>query len=79
MATHSETTVAAPGDRDIVFTRQLDAPPELVYQACTEADRIAQWWGPKGFTTTNEVMDVRPGGAWRFEQQRNTRHNGSCT
>ncbi len=66
MATRAETTVAAPGDRDIVFTRQFDAPPELVYRAWTEADRIAQWWGPEGFTTTNEVMDVRPGGEWRF-------------
>ncbi|HVQ29509.1 MAG TPA: SRPBCC domain-containing protein, partial [Vicinamibacteria bacterium] len=25
---------------------------------------IVHWWGPKGFSTTIEAMDVRPGGAW---------------
>jgi len=50
------------------MTRVFDAPRELVYQAHTDPKHIAQWWGPRGQTTTVETMDVRPGGAWRFVQ-----------
>ena len=53
-------------DREIVLTRVLDAPRELVFKAWTESMHIAQWWGPRGFTTTIHEMDVRPGGVWRF-------------
>jgi uncharacterized protein YndB with AHSA1/START domain len=51
--------------REIVLTRVLDAPRELVWQAITSFDHVAHWWGPIGFTTTIEEMDVRPGGVWR--------------
>jgi len=27
---------------------------------------VVQWWGPRGFTTTIEEMDVRPGGVWKL-------------
>jgi uncharacterized protein YndB with AHSA1/START domain len=52
--------------RELVFTRVFDAPRELVFKAWTDPKHIAQWWGPKGFTTTIHDMDVRPGGVWRF-------------
>jgi uncharacterized protein YndB with AHSA1/START domain len=32
----------------------------------SDPDRIARWWGPRGFTTTTATMDFRPGGVWRF-------------
>jgi len=38
-------------DREIVITRVFNAPRELVFKAWTEPKHIAQWWGPKGFTT----------------------------
>ncbi len=53
-------------DREIVVTRVLDAPRELVWQAWTEPEHVAQWWGPNGFTNTIQEMDVRPGGVWRL-------------
>jgi uncharacterized protein YndB with AHSA1/START domain len=31
----------------------------------TDPTQVAQWWGPRGFTTTIKKMDVRPGGTWR--------------
>jgi uncharacterized protein YndB with AHSA1/START domain len=55
-----------PADRQIITTRVLDAPRELVFKMWTDAVHIVQWWGPKGFTTTTYSMDVRPGGVWRF-------------
>lgn len=60
-ATHSSTA-----DREIVMSRVLDAPRELVFKAYTEPEHIARWWGPNGFSTTIHEMDVRPGGMWRF-------------
>jgi uncharacterized protein YndB with AHSA1/START domain len=51
-------------DREIVVTRDFDAPRELVWWAWTDPEKIVRWWGPVGFTTTIEVMDVRPGGHW---------------
>jgi uncharacterized protein YndB with AHSA1/START domain len=43
----------------------LDAPRELIWEAWTDPKQVVQWWGPKGFTTTIETMDVRPGGEWK--------------
>jgi uncharacterized protein YndB with AHSA1/START domain len=32
----------------------------------TEPEHVANWWGPRGFTSTIQEMDVRPGGVWRL-------------
>jgi uncharacterized protein YndB with AHSA1/START domain len=53
-------------DRELVMTRVLDAPRNLVYEAWTNPKHIAQWWGPKGFTNTIHEMEVKVGGVWRF-------------
>lgn len=53
-------------DREIVLTREFDAPRELVWRAWTEPEHLAQWFGPNGFTTTIHSMDVRPGGVSRY-------------
>jgi uncharacterized protein YndB with AHSA1/START domain len=52
--------------REIVASRVFDAPRELVWKAWSDPKHIVQWWGPKGFTTTMQEMDFRPGGTWRF-------------
>ena len=68
MAASNASNSAAPGatDRELIFTRLFDAPRELVFEAWTDPKRVAQWWGPQGFTTTISEMDVRPGGIWRL-------------
>lgn len=53
------------GEREIVITRLLNAPREVVWEAWTDPKQVVQWWGPRGFTTTIHEMDVRPGGVWR--------------
>ena len=52
-------------ERELVITRILDAPRDVVFRAWTEPDRVARWWGPQGFVTTYCDMDIRPGGAFR--------------
>jgi len=63
MMTAHKTNTA---DREIVTTRVLNAPRELVFKAWTDPDQLVQWWGPKGFTNTFHEFDLRPGGIWRF-------------
>jgi uncharacterized protein YndB with AHSA1/START domain len=53
-------------EREIVTERVFDAPREMVFKAFTDAEHIAKWWGPDGFTNTVHEMDVRVGGVWRF-------------
>ena len=56
-------------DNDIVVSRLINAPRELVYKACTIPEQMAQWWGPFGFTNPVCELDVRVGGKWRVEQK----------
>jgi uncharacterized protein YndB with AHSA1/START domain len=51
--------------REIVLSREFEAPRELVWQAMTDPQHVVRWWGPRGFTTSTEEMDVRPGGHWK--------------
>jgi uncharacterized protein YndB with AHSA1/START domain len=53
-------------DREIVLSREYDAPRELVWRAYTDPAHLPNWWGPNGFTNTVHEMDVRVGGRWRF-------------
>ena len=54
-------------DREIVLVRVLDAAPQAVFTAWTDANAFCQWFGPDGFTCTVREMDVRPGGRARFD------------
>lgn len=53
-------------NRIIQVSREFDAPRELVFDAFTDPDKIGQWWGPNGFTTTTKSMEFRVGGEWIF-------------
>ncbi len=50
--------------REIVVTRLIDAPRELVFAAFTEQEHVMNWWVPGG-TTTHE-WSAQPGGLWRY-------------
>ena len=52
--------------REVVITRVIDAPRELVFKAWIDPKRMAQWWGPRGFTNPICELDARVGGAWRI-------------
>jgi uncharacterized protein YndB with AHSA1/START domain len=53
-------------DRELVISKTLNAPVDLVWEAWTRPEHIANWWGPDGFTNTIFKMDFRPGGEWDF-------------
>lgn len=47
---------------EIVITRVFAAPRELVWKVWTQPGHVAQWWGPRGFTTVVKALDLRVGG-----------------
>jgi uncharacterized protein YndB with AHSA1/START domain len=51
-------------DRELIITKTLNAPVALVWEVWTKPEHIAQWWGPNGFTTSIQVMNIEPGGKW---------------
>ncbi|TCZ78209.1 polyketide cyclase [Paenibacillus albiflavus] len=54
------------GENEIISSREIDVPRELVFRAWTTPNLLAQWWGPNGFTSTFHECDVKPGGEWLF-------------
>lgn len=53
-------------DTEIVCSRVLNAPRELVFRAWSQPEHLKNWWGPAGFTNTFHEFDFRVGGHWRF-------------
>jgi uncharacterized protein YndB with AHSA1/START domain len=53
---------------DIQLTRAFDAPPQRVYEAFTEPDQFASWYGPVGFPVRRDSVDIdaHRGGPLRF-------------
>ena len=50
----------------IEFSRELDAPRDLVFRAWTDPELLAQWLGPRRLTMIIDEYDVRDGGRWRY-------------
>lgn len=53
-------------DPEFVISRAFDAPRILLWKALTEPERMARWWGPKGFPVIAAKMDFRPGGTYHY-------------
>jgi uncharacterized protein YndB with AHSA1/START domain len=53
-------------DREIVISRVVAAPRQLVFEAFTEVRHLSRWWGPEGFTTSTRSFAFREGGTWDF-------------
>lgn len=48
---------------DLILTRDLDAPRELVYKCWTDPAHLPHWFVPKPHRVTKCELDVRVGGA----------------
>jgi uncharacterized protein YndB with AHSA1/START domain len=49
--------------QEFTLTRTIDAPLDRVWQAWADADLIADWWGPRGFSAAVHRLDFREGGS----------------
>jgi uncharacterized protein YndB with AHSA1/START domain len=61
------TTMTTP---QLALTRIFNAPRAVLYQAFTDPDHFARWWGPIGNALPRDEMDfdVRPGGHQRWTE-----------
>lgn len=53
-------------ENKVVYTRLFDAPVELLFEAWSQAEHLAQWWGPDGYTVTTKNFEFEEGGIWEF-------------
>lgn len=65
MDARTNNVATSTSEREMVITRLIDAPRELVWEAMTNPQHVVHWWGPNGFTNTLEKMDFRVGGVWK--------------
>lgn len=65
-AASKQLTVTTPSDKEIVLTRLIDAPRDLVFEAHSSCEHMSRWWGPRRYEIADCEMDFRPGGAWRI-------------
>lgn len=47
-------------------SREFAASPAAIFEAFRNAERLARWWGPDGFSNRFETFDFQVGGKWVF-------------
>jgi len=66
--TMDRTTVERTSEQDMVVTRRIDGPRDVVFEAWTDAELFRQWWVPKsiGVKLLSCEIDARVGGGYRL-------------
>jgi uncharacterized protein YndB with AHSA1/START domain len=52
--------------RTLSIKKTFDAPIDLVWEAWTDPEHIAHWWGPKGMSVLVVEHDFQVGGKWKY-------------
>lgn len=53
-------------ENELRLVRAFSAPVQLVWEAFTDENHQAKWWGPRGFTITTKSKSLTPGGQWIY-------------
>ncbi|MEO0527189.1 MAG: SRPBCC domain-containing protein [Bacteroidota bacterium] len=53
-------------NRTVTIKRTFNAPVQLVWEAWTQPEHIAQWWSPKGMETKVIEHSFEVGGKWKY-------------
>ena len=66
--TMDRTKIERTSDVELVVTRTIDAPRDVVFEAWTDPELFRQWWVPKsiGVTLLSCEIDARVGGGYRL-------------
>jgi uncharacterized protein YndB with AHSA1/START domain len=64
MVEQKKLNVTTPSDREIVMTREFDAPRELIFEAHCSCEHMKKWWGPRKYEFETCEIDFRPGGKY---------------
>ena len=67
MAATGNLKVTMHSDREIVMTRDFDAPRSLVFEAYTKPELLKRWlFGPDGWSFAVCEIDLKVGGKYRY-------------
>jgi uncharacterized protein YndB with AHSA1/START domain len=66
MITERNEAIVPHDGREIILSRRIRANRQIVFQAWIDPDKLAAWWGPKGFTISVQSFNIETGGAWKF-------------
>jgi uncharacterized protein YndB with AHSA1/START domain len=66
--TMDRTTIERTSDLELVVTRTIDGPRDVVFEAWTDAELFRQWWVPEsmGLKLLSCEVDARVGGGYRL-------------
>jgi uncharacterized protein YndB with AHSA1/START domain len=66
--TMGRTTIERTSDQDLIVTRTIDGPREIVFEGWTDAELFRQWWVPQsmGLKLLSCEVDARVGGGYRL-------------
>ncbi len=68
MKNQGKVKIDAKGDRELVITRDFDAPRALVFDAMTKPELVKRWLGVfGGWTLPVCEIDLRVGGSYRYQ------------
>jgi uncharacterized protein YndB with AHSA1/START domain len=67
-AAMDRTTIERTSDQQLVVTRTIDGPRDVVFEAWTDAELFRQWWVAESFglTLLSCEIDARVGGGYRL-------------
>ncbi|HZO69273.1 MAG: SRPBCC family protein [Kribbellaceae bacterium] len=68
----ADSNPAVTADQEVLITRVFEAPRERVFEAWTEPDQVAAWFGPGHAVTPREGIriDLRVGGRYELTMVR---------
>jgi uncharacterized protein YndB with AHSA1/START domain len=58
-------------ENKVIYRGIIEAPIELVFEAWSTEEHLAECWGPDGFTLTTKKFDFKEGGTWEFTMHGN--------
>jgi uncharacterized protein YndB with AHSA1/START domain len=61
---HGTAVVELPNDRDVLITREFEAPIELVFDVFTKPEHVKRWFFDRELKECS--IDLRVGGSYRF-------------
>jgi uncharacterized protein YndB with AHSA1/START domain len=65
-ANSGRLTIVVQGDREILMTRDFNAPRQRVFDAFTKPEFLQRWYGPRDWTIPLCEIDLREGGAYHW-------------
>lgn len=66
---HNRCVTGDSGGLTLHLEKVLQARTERVFAACVEPEKLAERWGPAGFTSPSLDIDVRHGARYRITMQ----------